>query len=219
MLTKQSKDYPSVTCALIVKNSVDTQCLRFLVVLQHSVGVKGGGIIHLLHIGTRLLALREMKSYLTVYVTDALWGPNCLTHRPLGKYLTISTFVFIWKDEAEKLTETQWSPGGKSALMTAMNTDQSQLQRLSGKALILMEMIFIPKLRRRDIALMGNRDQEYDRRTNRVCCWRDKNMLICVYFCSSVCMQHYYSLYVFTLCVSIAQYTSCYMCFPVYMSA
>lgn len=37
--------------------------LRFLVVLQHSVGVEGGSIVHLLHIGTRLLTLREMKAH------------------------------------------------------------------------------------------------------------------------------------------------------------
>lgn len=44
-----------------VKNLVDIQYLHLLVVLQHSVGVEGGSIIHLLHIRTRLLTLREIN--------------------------------------------------------------------------------------------------------------------------------------------------------------
>lgn len=42
-------------------SSVEIQSLRLLVVFQHSVGVKGGSIVHLLHIRTRLLTLVAMK--------------------------------------------------------------------------------------------------------------------------------------------------------------
>ncbi len=65
-------------------NLADAQHLRVLVVLQHSVGVEGGSVIHLLHIRTRLLTLTRDKkliwkhTYLTVSVTEALWGPNHL---------------------------------------------------------------------------------------------------------------------------------------------
>lgn len=78
----QKKDHnnSTVTCALIVKNLVDIQYLRLLVVLQHSVGVEGGGIVHLLHIWTWLLTLREMKVQRKTFISlpEAPRGPNSL---------------------------------------------------------------------------------------------------------------------------------------------
>ena len=81
-LRPRASVYPSVTGALTVNGLADIQYLRFLVVLQHSVGVEGGGIVHLLHVRARLLTLRETKSF----ITNHLCHCHCeLLCRPLGR--------------------------------------------------------------------------------------------------------------------------------------
>lgn len=100
-----------MNCTLIANNPVDTQSLRFLVVFQDSVSVEGGSIVHLLHIRTRPLSLRGKRvhckhSHLTVSVTKALWGLNCL----LQSFKRSSEWhLVIWKNCLLTVTETDHS--------------------------------------------------------------------------------------------------------------
>lgn len=72
-----------------VRNEENTQHLRFLVIFQYSVGVEGGSIIHLLHIRTWLLTLREKKHYNIPSVRSKL------SHRLIVKTSIFSRFATI----------------------------------------------------------------------------------------------------------------------------
>lgn len=116
-------DNTSVT-ALIVKN-LNTQHIRFLVILQHSVGVEGGRIIHLLHIRTRLLTLRDEKfirKHLSRCQRDRSTVRSKVTETNIW-HLFISRFVFIWV-KGRKTDTVE----GKSSLLTVTYTEQIQLQ-------------------------------------------------------------------------------------------
>lgn len=156
-----------MTCALIVKN-LDAQYLRFLVVLQHSVGVEGGSIIHLFHIRPRLLTLTEIKSLLE---NTSLCGWNRSTARSKLSYtnlLTIWLSARLSSFEGKKQKISQWCfevPSWQQRTLTRASSRGFSYP--SGKALILIYMIFIHKLRRRDFVLMGN--QEKYRKRDKYC--------------------------------------------------